>query len=499
MSVLQRAWYALIRKRVRSIVLGAFVVVVLICLNVCIGMLSATEHISSHVARASHASLSLGLHNEADTFTERDVQAVLNTVEPERLTAQLRTTAMLMSATPVLERQLIERTDIDVASLPQIALYGSNYIERHTLFRSSAFTLMDGRFPMPQERHVLMVHKDFARHNNLSCGMTLRMKSSENAQPYSFTIVGIFSGKRQERFTGAPSDLSENTMFTSFEDAQHVRAENTSSAGSDTTPIDAANTTPISGSSAASISGSNVAQGEDSASLHQTSPEHTSTVAAGGARMTSLDIAPAPYQTLEQLKAQLMDLPLDFSRFTLRDSGAAFESIHSSVDAVSLLVRIVLAAVLLGSFVVLLLVLVLWLRERIAEIGILLSIGNSKRTICAQVLLEMILLSLPSALIAFVCVHFFSQSIVAHVLGFAQSFDEHAPSTFDVGSAVVGNSVAAYNPLESLFMQQSSAISSFIVALSAYVLALVVIAAAVGVSSVIFMRKKPRELLVQMS
>lgn len=483
MSVLQRAWYALIRKRVRSIVLGAFVVVVLICLNVCIGMLSATEHISSHVARASHASLSLGLHNEADTFTERDVQAVLNTVEPERLTAQLRTTATLISATPVLERQLIERTDIDVASLPQIALYGSNDIERHTLFRSSAFTLMDGRFPMPQERHVLMVHEDFARHNKLSCGMTLRMKSSENAQPYSFTIVGIFSGKRQERFTGAPSDLSENTMFTSFEDAQHVRAENTSSAGSDTTPI----------------SGSNVAQGEDSASLHQTSPEHTSTVAAGGARMTSLDIAPAPYQTLEQLKAQLMDLPLDFSRFTLRDSGAAFESIHSSVDAVSLLVRIVLAAVLLGSFVVLLLVLVLWLRERIAEIGILLSIGNSKRTICAQVLLEMILLSLPSALIAFVCVHFFSQSIVAHVLGFAQSFDEHAPSTFDVGSAVVGNSVAAYNPLESLFMQQSSAISSFIVALSAYVLALVVIAAAVGVSSVIFMRKKPRELLVQMS
>ena len=472
-------------------VLGAFVVVVLICLNVCIGMLSATEHISSHVARASHASLSLGLHNEADTFTEHDVQAVLNTVEPERLTAQLRTTAMLMSATPVLERQLIERTDIDVASLPQIALYGSNYIERHTLFRSSAFTLMDGRFPMPQERHVLMVHKDFARHNNLSCGMTLRMKSSAHSQPYSFTIVGIFSGKRQERFTGAPSDLSENTMFTSFEDAQHVRAENTSSVGSDNTPI--------SGSSAASISGSNVAQGEDSASLHQTSPEHTSTVAAGGARMTSLDIAPAPYQTLEQLKAQLMDLPLDFSRFTLRDSGAAFESIHSSVDAVSLLVRIVLAAVLLGSFVVLLLVLVLWLRERIAEIGILLSIGNSKRTICAQVLLEMILLSLPSALIAFVCVHFFSQSIVAHVLGFAQSFDEHAPSTFDVGSAVVGNSVAAYNPLESLFMQQSSAISSFIVALSAYVLALVVIAAAVGVSSVIFMRKKPRELLVQMS
>lgn len=491
MSVLQRAWYALIRKRVRSIVLGAFVVVVLICLNVCIGMLSATEHISSHVARASHASLSLGLHNEADTFTERDVQAVLNTVEPERLTAQLRTTAMLMSATPVLERQLIERTDIDVASLPQIALYGSNYIERHTLFRSSAFTLMDGRFPMPQDRHVLMVHKDFARHNNLSCGMTLRMKSSAHSQPYSFTIVGIFEGKRQERFTGAPSDLSENTMFTSFEDAQHVRAENTSSVGSDNTPISGSNTTPI--------DGGNLAQGEDSASLHQTSPERTSAVAAGGARMTSLDIAPAPYQTLEQLKAQLMDLPLDFSRFTLRDSGAAFESIHSSVDAVSLLVRIVLAAVLLGSFVVLLLVLVLWLRERIAEIGILLSIGNSKRTICAQVLLEMILLSLPSALIAFLCVHFFAQGIVAHVLGFAQSFDEHAPSTFDVGSAVVGNSVAAYNPLESLFMQQSSAISSFIVALSAYVLALVVIAAAVGVSSVIFMRKKPRELLVQMS
>lgn len=460
MSVLQRAWYALCRKKVRSVVLAAFFVLVLMCLNVCMAMLRTTDQLSEHFSRTAHAALTLELHNQDDTFTDGDIQALISAIEPARLFAQLRTTAQLSSATPVLERQLVQRDDVDAATLAHVTVYGCNDIARHSLFRSGAFMLTEGRFPTSNEQNAVMVHQEFAQHNQLSCGMTLHVRSNASDASQAFTIVGIFSGKRHERFTGAPSDASENTLFMSLDDAQRV------------------------GTGVAALSSGAPARAE---SAHRT-------------RMTSLDIAPAPGQTLQQLKDQLTALPLDTAKFFLRDAGENFESVRGSLDAVSMLVRAVLAAVLAGSFVILLLVLVLWLRQRITEIGILLAIGNSKRSVCAQVLLEMVLVSLPSALIAFALVHVFARSAVTQLLGWAESFGEAATSSAGAGTSLAGGGVASStDALQSLFLQHTDASAVVLAALGAYALALVVLALAVGVSSLIFMRKKPRELLVQMS
>ncbi len=460
MSVLQRAWYALCRKKVRSVVLAAFFVLVLMCLNVCMAMLRTTDQLSEHFSRTAHAALTLEMHNQEDTFTDRDIQALTSIIEPARLFAHLRTTAQLSSATPVLERQLVQRDDVDAATLSHVTVYGCNDTARHSLFRSGVFTLTEGRFPISNEQNVVMVHQEFARHNKLSCGMTLHVRSNASDASQAFTIVGIFSGKRHERFTGAPSDASENTLFMSLDDAQRV------------------------GTGVAALSSGEAARAE---SAHRT-------------RMTSLDIAPAPGQTLQQLKDQLTALPLDTAKFSLRDAGANFESVRGSLDAVSMLVRAVLIAVLAGSFVILLLVLVLWLRQRITEIGILLAIGNSKRSVCAQVLLEMVLVSPPSALIAFALVHVFARSAVTQLLGWAESFGEAATSSAGAATSLAGGGVASStDALQSLFLQHTDASAVVLAALGAYALALVVLALAVGVSSLIFMRKKPRELLVQMS
>ena len=51
---------------------------------------------------------------------------------------------------------------------------------------------------------------------------------------------------------------------------------------------------------------------------------------------------------------------------------------------------------MLGGMVVLSLILILWLRERIYEIGIFLSIGTSKIQIIMQFIFELIFISIPS-------------------------------------------------------------------------------------------------------
>lgn len=56
---------------------------------------------------------------------------------------------------------------------------------------------------------------------------------------------------------------------------------------------------------------------------------------------------------------------------------------------------------MLGGVVVLSLILILWLRERIYEIGILLSIGISKIKIVMQFIVELIVISVPSGILSF--------------------------------------------------------------------------------------------------
>lgn len=53
-------------------------------------------------------------------------------------------------------------------------------------------------------------------------------------------------------------------------------------------------------------------------------------------------------------------------------------------------------SIMLGGIIVLSLILILWLRERIYEIGIFLSIGTSKIQIIMQFIFELLFISIPS-------------------------------------------------------------------------------------------------------
>ena len=71
------------------------------------------------------------------------------------------------------------------------------------------------------------------------------------------------------------------------------------------------------------------------------------------------------------------------------DYKSSLESIQSMKHMIQILSRTIIVCVL----VVLSLVLVLWLRVRIHEIGVLLSIGKSKMEIIVQFIFELVFIS----------------------------------------------------------------------------------------------------------
>ena len=73
-------------------------------------------------------------------------------------------------------------------------------------------------------------------------------------------------------------------------------------------------------------------------------------------------------------------------------------------------------AILIAGALALSLILILWLRERIYEIGVLLTIGFSKLQVIGQFILELILVSLPGLLISFLLGRMLLNQVLGQVL-----------------------------------------------------------------------------------
>ena len=75
----------------------------------------------------------------------------------------------------------------------------------------------------------------------------------------------------------------------------------------------------------------------------------------------------------------------------------AGEPFHpKNIQIIKHIIKIMTYSIMLGGMVVLSLILILWLRERIYEIGIFLSIGTSKIQIIMQFIFELLFISIPS-------------------------------------------------------------------------------------------------------
>ena len=91
----------------------------------------------------------------------------------------------------------------------------------------AVFTIKKGRNIEENDRRKILIHEDFAKENNLKLNDVISLELIEfdnNGQKKQckFEIVGIFSGKKQEKYTGLSSDFSENMVFVDYETSQEA-------------------------------------------------------------------------------------------------------------------------------------------------------------------------------------------------------------------------------------------------------------------------------------
>ena len=335
------------RKKNRTFIIFVILTIVLSCLYSCLTIMKSSNEIEKTLYESSNSSISI-TKKDGKYFNVNQFKDIEKLKEIEEKVIQYDGLAKLKDAKVVSGEQRINREDLSDEFKNVVSLEATNNTKRNILFSSGVFTIKEGKNIGENDKDSIIVHEEFAKQNNLKLGdevnlELLDIEKSGKIKSHKFKIIGIFSGKKQETYTGLSSDFSENMVFVDYSTSQEIlnKSENNKIA-------------------------------------------NKILMYSGSAESTDL--------ALNKLK----ELKIDESKYFVEKDSNAFEESLESVSGIKHIIKIMTYSIMLGGMVVLSLILILWLRERIYEIGIFLSIGTSKIQIIMQFIFELLFISIPS-------------------------------------------------------------------------------------------------------
>lgn len=335
------------RKRNRTLIIFIILTIVLSCLYSCLTIMKSSNEIEKTLYESSNSSISI-TKKDGKYFNVNQFKDIEKIKEVEKIIIQYDGLAKLKDAKVVSGEQRINREDLSDEFKNVVSFEATNNTKRNILFSSRVFTIKEGKNIEENDKNSIIVHEEFAKQNNLKLGdevdlELLDLEKSEEIKSHKFKIIGIFSGKKQETYTGLSSDFSENMVFVDYSTSQEI-----------------------------------LNKSEDNKIANKI------LMYSGSAESTDL--------ALNKLK----ELKIDESTYFVKKDSNAFEESLESVSGIKHMIKIMTYSIMLGGIIVLSLILILWLRERIYEIGIFLSIGTSKIQIIMQFIFELLFISIPS-------------------------------------------------------------------------------------------------------
>ena len=415
------------RKRNRTLIIFIILTIVLSCLYSCLTIMKSSDEIEKALYESSNSSISI-TRKDGNYFNVNEFKDIEKLKEIEEIIMQYDGLAKLKDAKVVSGEQRINREDLSDEFKNVVSLEATNNTKRNILFSSGVFTIKEGKNIGENDKDSIIVHEEFAKQNNLKLGdevdlELLDIEKSGKIKSHKFKIIGSFSGKKQETYTGLSSDFSENMVFVDYSTSQEIlnKSENNKIA-------------------------------------------NKILMYSGSAESTDL--------ALNKLK----ELKIDESKYFVEKDSNAFEESLESVSGIKHIIKIMTYSIMLGGMVVLSLILILWLRERIYEIGIFLSIGTSKIQIIMQFIFELIFISIPSIISSL-----FLGNVLLKVIvdGFINSEDSMIS-----GGSLINNS--------SFMLNITTLGQSYLILISIIVLSVVF-------ASSLILIKKPKEILSKIS
>lgn len=385
MNVLENSFKYVTRKKKKTVILFSILLFVLLAIYVCFGIISNISGIEKKISENTLMSYTItkkfNLENTQNIgdgknivdgnqqFYLKDVQNIEKNSNVENVVYEREKIAKALNCKVVEGEKNVLNDYVDDNLSNVVKLIETSDVSKNILFASGSFEIVEGRKIAKNEKNKIIVHREFAKKNNLKLNDKIILKEAnannlneekhekEKNKEKEYEIVGIYEGKGQEKYTGLTSDYTENQMFASYvyDDKEGENKNDT---------LNSIN-----------VYMKNIGKTKE-------------------AKDNAKD------NTKDNVESILDDLGLDKKKYDIQKNNEMFSEIADSITEIKEIITISVISVIFVSIVVITLILLLWLRERYFEIGVLMSIGKKRRVILLQFLIEILIISIPATIVA---------------------------------------------------------------------------------------------------
>ncbi|WP_262122530.1 ABC transporter permease [Anaerococcus sp. Marseille-Q5996] len=423
MNIIKRSYRHVSRNSYKTLILFVTMTLILSSFYACISIFKSNENIKEEIYKSSNSYFVISKKDRSQ-FKKNQLDKIKEIENIKDFNFYNHMNGQLKNLKVIEKEQAIQRDEIPEEFKNLIAVNSVSDSSKDSLFESENFKLIDGRHLDEKDENKIIIHKELADLNKLKVNDQIDVDylsnnvSSNQKTSKKYTIVGIFEGIKQEENTGLSSDFSENTVYTDYKSSQESLNEK-------------------------------------------------------DYRLSKVYYFVKNPEKIKDTMAEVEKL-IGKDEFIIEKDDKNFASLSDSIKSTSQIIKFMMIILVLASLAVLLLLYMFYVRERINEIGIYLSLGISKKEILSQLTLEGFMISLPSLLVSWILGNLMVSSFVKGISHINEDIG-------DISNLLTKSSVF-YN-LENLIY--------------AYLILILVIDLAVFLALFKLMRRKPREILTQ--
>lgn len=343
MSIFNRAYLYIVRKKVRSSIL--FLIVTLISFFLLSGSILNTT--VNNISKNLYKDVNFGFTIESIDKSNKEIEK--DTLKKIEELKGITTKNYIFSKSVVVEGKKVVQENQNITLNDEIKnksnlvmMNGITASKINIDFKSEVLKLNKGRHIEENDNNKIMIHEKFAELNKVNLGD--KIKLSQEGKILELEIVGIYSGEKINTFNGLSSDFIENTVYTDYNSSQKL--------------------------------------------LDYTSNNRVTSVEYGVNNPTKLD------DIIRSVES------LGINNIAVSKSNKNYEIVTSSVESITKITNMIRIGSVVVGVVILSLILMFWIRERTYEIGILLSLGTSKVNLVLQFIFEVILVTIFGLMIA---------------------------------------------------------------------------------------------------
>ena len=343
MSIFNRAYLYIIRKKVRSSIL--FLIVTLISFFLLSGSVLNTT--VNNISKNLYKDVNFGFNIESADKSNKEIEK--DTLKKIEELKGITTKNYIFSKPVVVEGKKVVQENQNITLNDEmknksnlVMMNGITASKSNIDFKSEVLKLEKGRHIEENDNNKIMIHEKFAELNNVNLGD--KIKLSQEGKTLELEVVGIYSGEKTNTFNGLSSDFIENTVYTDYKSSQEL-----------------------------------------------------SNLVANN-KVTSVEYGVEDPTKLDDVIKAVENLGIN--NLMVSKSNKNYEIVTSSVESITKITNMIRIGSVAVGVVILSLILMFWVRERTYEIGILLSLGTSKVNLVLQFIVEVLLVTIVGQMIA---------------------------------------------------------------------------------------------------